>query len=226
MSLQQNLKEIAGKIPAGVTLIAVSKTQPAEKISELYAAGHRIFGENRAQELASKYDVLPKDIQWHMIGHLQTNKIKYIAPFVHLIHSVDSEKLLAEINRQGSKLGRIIPCLLQVHIAEEETKFGFSPDEVEHFLASPGLEEMKNVTVRGLMAMATFTSDEEQVRREFRMLRSLFEKLKAGALPPGAAMEELSIGMSGDFQIAIDEGSTMVRVGTAIFGERIKPENK
>lgn len=226
MSLQQNLKEIAGKIPAGVTLIAVSKTQPAENISELYAAGHRVFGENRAQELAMKYDVLPKDIQWHMIGHLQTNKIKYIAPFVHLIHSVDSEKLLAEINRQASRLGRIIPCLLQVHIAEEETKFGFSPDEVRQFLASPGLDEMKNVTVRGLMGMATFTSDEEQVRREFRMLRLLFEKLKGSALPPGVTMQELSIGMSGDFQIAIEEGSTMVRVGTAIFGERIKPQNK
>ena len=226
MSLQRNLKEIADKIPAGVTLIAVSKTQPAEKISELYAAGHRVFGENRAQELATKYAALPKDIQWHMIGHLQTNKIKYIAPFVHLIHSVDTENLLSEINRQGSKLGRVIPCLLQVHIAEEETKFGFSPDEVGQLLASPGLKEMKNVSVRGLMGMATFTSDEGQVRREFRMLRSLFEKLKGNALPPGVAMKELSIGMSGDFQIAIEEGSTMVRVGTAIFGERIKPQNK
>lgn len=226
MSLQQNLKEIAGKIPAGVTLIAVSKTQPAEKISELYAAGHRVFGENRAQELAMKYDVLPRDIQWHMIGHLQTNKIKYIAPFVHLIHSVDSEKLLAEINRQGSKLGRVIPCLLQVHIAEEETKFGFSPDELGQLLASRGMEEMKNVSVRGLMGMATFTSDEGQVRREFRMLRSLFEKLKDSVSPLNVKMEELSIGMSGDFHIAIEEGSTMVRVGTAIFGERIKPQNQ
>ena len=226
MSLQQNLKEIATKIPAGVTLIAVSKTQPAEKISELYAAGHRVFGENRAQELAMKYDVLPRDIQWHMIGHLQTNKIKYIAPFVHLIHSVDSEKLLAEINRQGSKLGRVIPCLLQVHIAEEETKFGFSPDELGQLLASRGMEEMKNVSVRGLMGMATFTSDEGQVRREFRMLRSLFEKLKDSVSPLNVKMEELSIGMSGDFHIAIEEGSTMVRVGTAIFGERIKPQNQ
>ena len=222
MSVQQNLQEIKGKIPAGVTLIAVSKTQPPEKIREAYAGGHRVFGENRAQELATKYEALPEDIQWHMIGHLQSNKIKYIASFVHLIHSVDSEKLLLEINRQGQRSGRIISCLLQVHIAEEETKFGFSEDEVRGLLKSDFWNQLKNVSVKGLMGMATFTDDKVQIRREFKSLKSLFGLLKAGELPPGVVMEELSMGMSGDYQIAIEEGSTMVRIGTSIFGERIK----
>ena len=225
MSVQQNLQEIRGKIPAGVTLIAVSKTQPLEKIREAYAGGHRVFGENRAQELASKYEALPEDIQWHMIGHLQSNKIKYIASFVHLIHSVDSEKLLSEINRQGQKAGRVISCLLQVHIAEEETKFGFSAHEVSGLLKSDVWNQLKNVSVKGLMGMATFTGDRIQIRREFKSLKSLFDLLKAGELPPGVSMEELSMGMSGDYQIAIEEGSTMVRIGTSIFGERMTTNN-
>ena len=222
MSVQQNLQEINGKIPAGVTLIAVSKTQPVEKIQEAYAAGHRVFGENRAQELAAKHVALPDDIQWHMIGHLQSNKIKYIAPFVHLVHSVDSEKLLLEINRQAQKVNRVIPCLLQIHIAEEETKFGFSGEEVTALLRSDAWNQLKNVSVKGLMGMATFTDDKVQIRREFKFLKSLFDRLKNGALPGAVVMEELSMGMSGDYQIAIEEGSTMVRIGTSIFGERNK----
>lgn len=222
MSLEQNLKEITDSIPAGVTLIAVSKTQPMGKIRELYELGHRVFGENRAQEMLTKYESLPGNIQWHMIGHLQTNKIKYIASFVNFIHSVDSPKLLWEISRQAAKFDRVIPCLLQVHIAEEETKFGFSQDEVSQFLRSGNWSELTHIKVVGLMGMATFTRDEQQVRREFKSLRSLFDQLKKGTLPPQVQMTELSIGMSGDYKIAIEEGSTMVRIGTAVFGERTK----
>jgi PLP dependent protein len=217
MTIHENLVELQKDIPAGCTLIAVSKTQPPEKIQEAYAGGHRDFGENRAQELVAKYEVLPKDIVWHMIGHLQTNKVKYITSFVSLIHSVDSPKLLEEINRQGVKLQRVIPCLLQVHIAEEETKFGFSSKEILELIASPLLTNLKNVQVKGLMGMATFTADPHQVRSEFRNLKGLFVKLKSQKLPERVTMEELSMGMSNDYKIAIDEGSTMVRVGTAIF---------
>jgi hypothetical protein len=220
MTIQERLDELRKNIPAGCILIAVSKTQPPEKIQQAYAAGQRVFGENRAQELASKYDALPKDIIWHMIGHLQTNKVKYIAPFVGLIHSVDSIKLLEEINRQGFKLGRIIPCLLQIHIAEEESKFGFSPQEASELISSTIWADMKNIEVVGLMGMATFTPDEQQVRKEFRSLKVFFEKLRAGGLPAPVKMDQLSMGMSGDYKIALEEGSTMVRVGTAIFGPR------
>lgn len=219
-TIQENLTELRKVIPAGCTLIAVSKTQPLEKIREAYTCGHRIFGENRAQELASKYKALPKDISWHMIGHLQTNKVKYIAPFVGLIHSVDSAKLLEEINRQGAKAGRVIPCLLQIHIAAEETKFGFSEDEVIGLILSEIWKDLAHIQVKGLMGMATFTEDREQVRKEFRKLKGLFDKLKSGTLPPSVAMEELSMGMSNDYKVALEEGSTMVRVGTAIFGQR------
>lgn len=187
---------------------------------EAYEWGHRVFGENRVQELAAKHEALPKDIEWHMIGHLQSNKIKTIAPFVALIHSVDSIKLLEEINRQGARLDRIIPCLLQVHVAEEDTKFGFSPEEVEALMSSDKWKDLHHVRVRGLMGMATFTDDADQVRREFRGLKGLFERLRAAMLPPAVHMEELSMGMSGDFTIALEEGSTMVRVGTKIFGLR------
>lgn len=222
MSLQQNLNEIKNSIPAGVTLIAVSKSQPIGKIRELYDLGQRVFGENRAQEMTTKYESLPGNIQWHMIGHLQSNKIKYIASYVNFIHSVDSPKVLSEINRQAARFDRVIPCLLQVHIAEEETKFGFSPEEVTQFLRSGTWSEMAHVKVMGLMGMATFTKNEEQIRREFKSLRSLFDKLKQGPVPPAVQMTELSMGMTGDYKIAIEEGSTMVRVGTAIFGERAK----
>lgn len=220
MSIQENLTELHKNIPTGCTLIAVSKTQPLEKIMEAYACRQRVFGENRAQELAAKYGSLPKDIAWHMIGHLQTNKVKYIAPFVTLIHSLDSLKLLEEINRQGLKLQRIIPCLLQIHIAEEETKFGFSPDEAVGLVSSAAWANLGNIRVKGLMGMATLTENLQQVRNEFRGLKTLFEKLRSQKLPAAVSMGELSMGMSNDYTIAIEEGSTMVRVGTAIFGHR------
>jgi len=220
MTIQENLTALKKKLPAGCTLVAVSKTQPVEKILQAYASGHRVFGENRAQELTAKYEALPKDILWHMIGHLQTNKVKYIAPFVSLIQSVDSPKLLEEINRQGLRAGRIIPCLLQVHIASEETKFGFSTGEAADLIASGIWQNLKNIEVKGLMGMATFTGDSQQVRKEFRNLRELFERLKSQTLPAPVRMQELSMGMSNDYQIALEEGSTMIRVGTAIFGVR------
>lgn len=220
MSVDQNLKEIQRNIPSGITLVAVSKTQPIEKIREAYSAGHRVFGENRAQELASKFEALPRDIEWHMIGHLQTNKVKHIAPFVNLIHSVDSEKLLSEINRQAEKASRVIPCLLQIHIAEEETKFGFSPAEVQQLLFSDIWNDLAHIRIEGLMGMATFSDDIDLVRREFKSLKTLYEQIKKGPLPASVEMRELSMGMSGDYRIAIEEGSTMVRVGSAIFGTR------
>lgn len=220
MSISQNLGQLRETLPAHCRLIAVSKTQPAKKIIEAYHCGQRAFGENRAQELATKYEALPKDIEWHMIGHLQSNKVKYIAPFVALIHSVDSIKLLEEINRQGARADRVIPCLLQVHIAEEDTKFGFSPEELETLISSERWSDLHHVRVRGLMGMATLTDDADQLRREFRGLKDLFERLRSRPLPPVVSMEELSMGMSGDFQIALEEGSTMIRVGTKIFGMR------
>ncbi len=220
MSIEKNLTEIRKHIPAACTLVAVSKTQPVDRIQDAYNCGQRIFGENRAQEMAGKFEALPKDIAWHMIGHLQTNKVKYIAPFVSLIHSIDSVKLLEEVNHQAVKSQRTIPCLLQVHIAEEESKFGFSPDEISALMASSFWQRSLNVAVTGLMGMATFTDDHEQVRKEFRRLKSLFDKLRGTSLPPAVSMESLSMGMSGDYRLAIEEGSTMVRVGTAIFGER------
>jgi pyridoxal phosphate enzyme (YggS family) len=201
-------------------LIAVSKTQPTEKVFEAYEAGQRLFGENKAQEMTSKYEALPKDIEWHMIGHLQTNKVKYIAPFVSLIHSVDSIKLLEEIDKQARKVNRKISCLLQVYIAHEETKFGFEPDEVIQLAKENLTDKFPNLEIRGLMGMATFTSNQEQIREEFRSIYTLFVQLKSMSLPANMQMNELSIGMSADYKIAIAEGSTLVRVGTAIFGDR------
>lgn len=220
MSIHENLEALAGSIPPHCTLIAVSKTQPVEKIAEAYKWGQRVFGENRAQEMAVKYEDLPRDISWHMIGHLQTNKVKYIAPFVSLIHSVDTFRLLEEINRQGSRINRVIPCLLQVHIAEEEAKFGFSGQELTELITSAPWKNLENVRVRGLMGMATFTQDGKQIRKEFRGLKTLFDHFCSRPLPDTVKMEELSMGMSGDFKIALEEGSTMVRIGTAIFGQR------
>jgi PLP dependent protein len=219
MSIKESLTEVLKEVPPACTLIAVSKTQPIEKIMEAYACGQRAFGENRAQELAAKYESLPKDIQWHMIGHLQTNKVKYIATFIHLIHSVDSLKLLEEINRQGARCQRIIPCLVQVHIAEEETKFGFSPDEIFSLMNSLKEMDLRNIEIKGLMGMATFTHDEARIRKEFRTLKSLYLTLQGKPLPRNVEMAILSMGMSSDYRIAIDEGSTMIRVGTAIFGQ-------
>jgi hypothetical protein len=220
MNINNNILNVRQKVPAGCKLIAVSKTQPAEKIMEAYNAGQRLFGENKVQEILAKQPVLPADIEWHMIGHLQTNKVKSLIPFVTLIHGVDSFRLLEEINKQAGKLGRSVSCLLQIFIANEETKFGFDETEVMDLIGNGKIAAMQNVKIIGLMGMATFTDDQSQVRREFKSLRSFFERLKKTNLPPNMTMAELSMGMSGDFQIAIEEGSTMVRIGTAIFGSR------
>jgi len=201
-------------------LITVSKTQSVEKIKEAYDAGQRLFGENKVQELLSKYEHLPTDIEWHLIGHLQSNKVKYIAPFISLIHSVDSLKLLQEVNKQAAKNNRIINCLLQVHIATEESKFGFSEAELKALIQSDELSNLKNVQIKGLMGMATFTDNEEIVRNEFKSLKALFDHIKVINQHAHVNMEELSMGMSGDYKIAVEEGSTLVRIGTAIFGER------
>ncbi|WP_422362422.1 YggS family pyridoxal phosphate-dependent enzyme [Reichenbachiella sp.] len=201
-------------------LIAVSKTKPNELIIEAYEHGHRAFGENKVQELVDKASELPKDIEWHMIGHLQRNKVKYIAPFVHLIHGVDTIKLLKEINKEGRKNNRTIPCLLQVHIAEESTKFGFSEDEIEEFLKSGQLGEFEHVVIVGLMGMATNTSNESQVKKEFAGLKSFYETIKTKYSHPQFDLKEISMGMSGDYRIAVKEGSTIVRIGSTIFGAR------
>ena len=214
---QQITEELEAK---GVKLVAVSKTKPVDAILNIYNTGQRIFGENRVQELIEKEAQLPKDIEWHLIGHLQTNKVKYIAPFVQLIHSVDSLKLLKEINKQAAKNERIIDCLLQMHIAEEDTKFGLEQQEVIEILQSEVYQQMKNVRIVGLMGMATFTHNEDQVRQEFRQLKNTFTTLKEQFFKEEDAFKEISMGMSGDYQIAIDEGSTMVRIGSLIFGAR------
>jgi PLP dependent protein len=204
-----------------VTLVAVSKTKPAEAIKELYDLGQRDFGENYVQELVDKQQQLPQDIRWHFIGHLQSNKIKYIAPFVYLIHGVDSIKLLKEVDKQGTKTNRIINVLLQVHIADEETKFGMGEDELDELLnpSSGKLPELKNVNIRGLMGMASFTDDKTKVRSEFKYLKSLFNKY-AQLQTSNFKLQTLSMGMSGDYTIAVEEGSTIVRIGSLIFGER------
>ena len=219
-SIVENLKEIAGSLPEGVKLVAVSKTKPVEAIVEAYEAGQRVFGENRVQELAEKYEVLPKDIEWHMIGHLQTNKVKYMASFVSLIHGVESLKLLETIDKEGKKHDRVIPCLLQFHIASEETKFGLDMEEAKVLLESDDYKQMKNVKIVGVMGMATNTDDEGQVRREFPHLKEIFDELKTTYFAGNPEFKELSMGMSGDYRIAVEEGSTMVRVGSAIFGAR------
>lgn len=215
-----NYSKIAGKIPQNVTLVAVSKTKPVEEILPIYDAGQRIFGENKVQELCDKYDVMPKDIQWHLIGHLQTNKVKYVAPFVALIHAVDSLKLLQEINKQAKKNNRVIPCLLQFHIADEETKFGLSLEEGNELLKNDEFKLLENIQLAGVMGMATFTDDTTQVQNEFRTLKSIFDNLKLNHFSSSTHFKEISMGMSGDYEIAIKEGSTMVRIGSKIFGER------
>jgi pyridoxal phosphate enzyme (YggS family) len=216
MSIKDNLNKINSELPSGVTLVAVSKTKPNEDILEAYNTGHRIFGENKVQEMVAKWEALPKDIEWHMIGHVQRNKVKYMAEFVALIHGVDSLKLLKEIDKQAKKHDRVIPCLLQMHIAEEDTKFGLDDSELEDLLQSEAFKAMENIKIVGLMGMATFTSDENQVRKEFAHLKSVFEKLRQ-KLPE---ISILSMGMSGDYALAIEEGSTMVRIGSSIFGAR------
>lgn len=220
MSILNNLNKIKAELPSEVTLVAISKTHPPEMIMEAYDGGHRIFGENKVQELVDKYEVLPKDIEWHLVGHLQTNKVKYIAPFVSLIHSVDSFKLLKEINKMAKRNERTINCLLQIHIADEETKFGLSPEELKQILSSEDYKDLTHVKVIGLMGMATFTDDMEQVRKEFRFLSTLFKNIKSAYFKNNSEFCALSMGMSGDYGIAIEEGSTMIRVGSIIFGDR------
>lgn len=219
-SIVENLRSITASLPQGVKLVAVSKTKPVEAIEEAYEAGQRIFGENWVQELAEKYEVLPKDIEWHMIGHLQTNKVKYIAKFVSLIHSVESLKLLETIDKEGKKYNRKISCLLQFHVAVEETKFGLDLHEAKMLLESEAYHAMNNVKIVGVMGMATNTDDEGQVRKEFHQLKEIFDELKATYFEADPEFKELSMGMSGDYKIAVEEGSTMVRVGSSIFGAR------
>jgi pyridoxal phosphate enzyme (YggS family) len=221
MSIQSNLQFIRGHIPSTVQLVCVSKFHPNDVILEAYACGERIFGESKVQELCTKYETLPKDIEWHFIGHLQTNKIKHIVPFISLIHGVDSLKLLSEIDNHAAKIERKVNCLLQVHIATEETKFGFSPDELLNLFHSGVWKEFQNVQLCGLMGMATFTNDEAQIHTEFRILKSLFDDVKANFFANNYTFSKLSMGMSEDYGIAIEEGSTMIRVGTLIFGDRI-----
>ncbi|CAM3045778.1 YggS family pyridoxal phosphate-dependent enzyme [Flavobacterium frigoris] len=219
MSITENLLSIKNTLPEHVTLVAVSKTKPIPDLMEAYDAGQRIFGENKIQEMAEKWEAMPKDIHWHMIGHVQTNKVKFMAPFVSLIHGVDSFKLLKEVNKQALKNNRVIDCLLQMHIAEEETKFGLDNEELNSLLASREFKEMKNIRITGLMGMATFTDNKEQVKKEFMHLKSIFDKLESKQTD-NCQMTTLSMGMSGDYKLAIDCGSTMVRIGSSIFGGR------
>jgi pyridoxal phosphate enzyme (YggS family) len=218
--IAERIKEITSTLPTSVSLIAVSKTKPVSDLQEAYDAGQRAFGENKVQELVDKYEVLPKDIQWHLIGHLQTNKVKYIAPFVHLIHAVDSLKLLVEINKQAEKNERIIDLLLQFHIAQEETKFGLSLEEAKELIESDAFQSCQNIRVVGVMGMASFVDDEQQIHHEFQTLKGIFHQLKATKFKDNTYFKEISMGMSGDYQIAIEEGSTMIRVGSSIFGGR------
>lgn len=220
MSVVQNLEFTKKNIPENVTLVCVSKFHPETAIMEAYDAGERIFGESKVQELTEKYNHLPKDIQWHFIGHLQTNKVKYLVPFVALIHGVDTLKLLVEINKQAEKVNRKINCLLQVHIATEESKFGFSARELVELFESDNLKSLKFIRIRGLMAMATFTDNQEQVRNEFLGLKELFEKIKENYELNNPDFTVISMGMSDDYQLAIEAGSTMVRIGSLIFGHR------
>lgn len=216
MSIADRLLRIKQSLPQQVTLVAVSKTKPETDLMEAYEAGQRVFGENKAQEMTAKWSSMPKDIQWHMIGHLQSNKVKYIAPYVALIHGVDRSELLDEIEKQGAKNNRIISCLLQVHIAEESTKFGWNPQELVSWATQEQLEKYPHVRIQGLMGMATFTSDELQIKQEFASLKSVFDQLKA----IHAHWDTLSMGMSQDYALAISMGSNMVRIGSSIFGER------
>lgn len=218
--IQEEIKSIQESLPGHVRLVAVSKFHPIEALEEAYAAGQRVFGESKVQEMTTKYEALPKDIEWHFIGHLQTNKIKYMAPYVALIHGVDSFKLLKEINKQAIKAGRTIPCLLQIHIAREETKFGFSFDECRQMLEEGCWKELTHVSINGLMGMATNTDDESIIQQEFHSLGAFFQKIKDSYFSNQPAFKEISMGMSDDYPLAIAEGSTLVRIGSKIFGQR------
>ena len=216
MSIKSKLLEIKSSLPENVALVAVSKTKPVSDLIEAYEAGQRIFGENKIQEMAEKFEQMPKDIDWHMIGHVQTNKVKFMASFVSLVHGVDSLKLLEEINKHALKNNRIIDCLLQIHIAEEDTKFGLDEEELSEIMKQVQNGKLKNIQLKGLMGMATFTQNKDQIKKEFLYLRSIFDKLQTSNFK----LQTLSMGMSGDYQLAIDCGSTMVRIGSSIFGGR------
>ena len=220
MGVAENLQVIKENIPPHVTLVAVSKTKADEVIMEAYQAGHRDFGENKVQDLAAKQERLPADIRWHMIGHLQSNKVKYLAPFVYMLHGVDSLKLLGVINREAEKNKRVIDCLLQLRIAMEETKFGLSEEELIQLISSDAFRAMKHIRIRGLMGMATYTENSNQIREEFRHLKRIFDRLKASDFASLDFFDLRSFGMSGDYQLAIEEGSNMVRIGSLIFGPR------
>jgi pyridoxal phosphate enzyme (YggS family) len=220
MNLSEKINKIQKTLPAGVRLVAVSKYHPASLIQEAYDAGQRIFGESHVQELVAKHDALPKDIEWHFIGHLQTNKVKYIAPFVSLIHAVDSERLLIEIDKQAKRSGRTIPVLLQVHVAKETTKFGFTPDELLNFMENGDWRQYTNIRFSGIMCMATNTDDEALIASEFEQAKTLFHRIKEKYFSDSDTFNECSWGMSGDYPIAIEHGSTLIRIGSMIFGER------
>jgi pyridoxal phosphate enzyme (YggS family) len=219
-AIAENIESILNTLHGRAKLVAVSKTKPIEAIQEAYDAGQRAFGENYVQELVDKHAILPQDIEWHLIGHVQTNKVKYVASFIDWIHAVDSEKLLSEINKQVAKHNRVINCLLQVHIAAEESKFGIAVSDIQSICAALQLEQYPHVNVRGLMGMASFSEDFKQVTEEFRTLKSLFDEIKATSFQAKKDFDQLSMGMSGDWPIAVEEGSTIVRVGSAIFGSR------
>ncbi|MFJ1354528.1 YggS family pyridoxal phosphate-dependent enzyme [Capnocytophaga canimorsus] len=219
MSITENLKQLKNTLPKDVILVAVSKFKPIADLQVAYQAGQRVFGESKIQEMTQKQEALPKDIQWHMIGHVQRNKVKYMAPYVSLIHGVDSLRLLEEIDKQAFKNQRIIDCLLQVHIAQEETKFGFNPQEIFDLITNPSFSNLKNIKIKGLMGMASFTSDETQIKKEFQLLKHCYDKLKTKEHPL-LSIEFLSMGMSDDYPIALACGSNMIRVGSKIFGNR------
>lgn len=220
MGLVANLQKIKNELPPYVKLVAVSKFHPKEAIEEVYAAGHKIFGESRVQEFTNKEKQLPSDIEWHLIGHLQTNKIKYIVPFIHTVQSIDSWKLLVELNKYASKAGRVINCLLEIHIAREDSKYGFSFEECRHLLENEDWRSLDHISITGVMGMATYSNNEDLIRKEFRSLKDFFEELKQKYFDKTDGFREISMGMSHDYKIAIEEGATIVRIGSSIFGER------
>jgi pyridoxal phosphate enzyme (YggS family) len=217
---ESNIHSFLKSVPDNVKVVAVSKTKPLEDIMLVYKAGHKIFGENRVQELTTKFEQLPKDIEWHLIGHLQSNKVKYVAKFVHLIHSIDSLKLLITVDQEAKKVNRVIDIMFQVYIAEEETKFGLDADELDGILTSMDFKNLQNIRIRGLMGIATFTENMDQVRSEFKQLKGIFDSLRIKFFDGKDYFSELSMGMSGDYKIAIEEGATIIRVGSILFGER------
>jgi hypothetical protein len=220
MTTENNLNKVLSALPIGVKLVAVSKTKSNESIMEAYGAGQRRFGENKVQELVRKWETLPKDIEWHFIGHLQSNKVRYITPFISMIHAIDSFKILKAVDDEAKRSGKVIPCLIQVHIATEETKFGFSPDEAIQLFQNREFTTLTNVTIAGVMGMATYTDDEDLISQEFFTLKLLFKKIKADFFQDDPNFCEISMGMSQDYHLAVENGSTMVRVGSSIFGER------